>query len=292
MEAWCDFMWPINTRSMRCCTVIVPVGNWRSLSSWSSGMARRSLAIRGLLSRNRARTSALVAWACSLAWYALISLKSTGGVGLSSRMALIRFMIQSWFTATWWAITPTNRLSSWLLIRSSGVFFPVMRQCSTVSDSTRRMKLSCAASNWSARRAERVVLESGMTQLSDALLGDRGLPAVVLAARPRSQGLEPISKQLDVLRAGHEIDFRQGEPVGSRRCGADLHRVTGLSQLGAGLLCQLLGGHVEVIDDLCRFLEIPTRLSQLLKGELIKSPLARRLLLVLVAEEPLHVARG
>src|SRR6266851_466928 len=147
-----------------------------------------------------------------------------------------------------------------------------MRQCSTVSDSTRRMKLSCAASNWSARRAERVVLESGMTQLSDALLGDRGLPAVVLAARPRSQGLEPISKQLDVLRAGHEIDFRQGEPVGSRRCGADLHRVTGLSQLGAGLLCQLLGGHVEVIDDLCRFLEIPTRLSQLLKGQLIKSP--------------------
>src|SRR6266849_1167787 len=149
-------------------------------------------------------------------------------------IALIRLMIQSWFTATWWAITPTNRLSSWLLIRSSGVFFPVMRQCSTVSDSTRRMKLSCAASNWSARRAERVVLESGMTQLSGALLGDRRLPAVVFAARPR----------------------RQGEPVGSRRRGADIHRVTGLSQLGAGRLCQRLGGHVYVIYDLCRFLEI------------------------------------
>src|SRR6266852_6160336 len=63
-------------------------------------------------------------------------------------MALIRFMIQSWFTATWWAITPTGRLSSSLLIRTSGVFFPFMRQCSTVRDS--------------ARRAERVVLVSGM----------------------------------------------------------------------------------------------------------------------------------
>src|SRR5207245_1291910 len=156
-------MCPIRTRSMRCSTVIVPVGNCRSLSRSSSGMARTSLVIRRRFSRSRSSTSALVASPCSTACSALMTLKSTIGVGLSSMIARIRPMIHGWVDATWCAITPTLRTSSSSFSLIPGVFTPWNHHCSSESDSTSWMNLFWAASNWSARAAERAVFVSAMT---------------------------------------------------------------------------------------------------------------------------------
>src|SRR3982074_1325750 len=66
----------------------------------------------------------------------------------------MRFMIASLEVAAWCAMTPTGRPSSSSLIRF-GWFLPIRRHCSSVSDSTSRVKASWAASNSAARWAER-----------------------------------------------------------------------------------------------------------------------------------------